>query len=176
MYERAVALKPSYMAYSNLGTAYGGANRYQDAVKAYRKALELDDKDWMVWGNLAYVYAWMGMAVPAAPTFARAIELAEAARKESPRDEQLHCSLATYYAKTNQPRLAVERLETAIALSPGVGTVQASGAEVYEQIGQREKAIEFAREAIDLGFPRQRLQRNPELSRLVADPRMHATP
>lgn len=141
MFERAVRLKPAYL----------GANRFQEAVKAYREAL-------------------------ARETFARAIELAETARKESPREEQLHCDLATHYAKTNQPRLAVERLETAIALAPDVATVQASAAEVYELLGQRKKAVELARKAIELGFPWQRLQRSPELARLVADVGTRATP
>jgi Flp pilus assembly protein TadD len=177
MYQRAVELKPTYMGYSNLGTAYSRAERYPDAVDAYRKALALDDKDRMVWGNLGYVYSWInGMDQQAAGTFEHAIQLAEAGRKENPRDALLHSDLALYYAKTGQPQLAVQRLRTAITLSPDTGEIQAAAAEVYELMGQRDKGIEFARKALELGFPRQRLQRNPELSRLLADPRMQALP
>jgi tetratricopeptide (TPR) repeat protein/predicted Ser/Thr protein kinase len=177
MYQRAVELSPSYMAYSNLGTAYSRASRYPEAVAAYRKALDLDDQDWTVWGNLGYVYSWMkGMDQKAAEAFARAIQLAEAGRKENRRDALLHSDLALYYAKTKQPRLALERLNTALALSPETGEILVAAAEVYELAGQRPKGIEFARKALDLGFPRQRLQRNPELTRLLADPRMQASP
>jgi tetratricopeptide (TPR) repeat protein len=177
MYERAVELKPNYMAYSNLGTAYSRAKRYEDAVKAYQKALELDDKDWMVWGNLAYVYSWTdGMSQQAAATFQHAIDLAEAARKDSPRDAYLHSDLALYYAKTGRPQLAAQRLRTALSLSPDTGEIQAAAAEVYERLGRRDRAIESARRSLALGFPRQRLQRNPELSALLADPRMRARP
>jgi eukaryotic-like serine/threonine-protein kinase len=177
MYQRAVELKPSYMAYSNLGTSYSKAKRYEEAEKAYRKALELNDKDWMVWGNLGYVTSWQaGKEAEADRAFGRAIEIAESERKENARDTQLHSDLALYYAKTKRPRLATERLETALALSPQAGAVQAAGAEVFELLGQRERAIEMAKKSLELGFSRQQLQRNPEMMRLFADPRMQATP
>jgi Tfp pilus assembly protein PilF len=177
MYQRAVELKPSYMAYSNLGTAYSRANRLTDAVAAFRKALDLDDKDWLAWGNLASVYSWIhGMDRQATETFEHAIKLAEAHRTDNPRDAVVHSDLALYYAKTKQPQLAADRLRTAITLSPDTAEIQAAAAEVYELLGQRDKGIEFAKQSLKLGFPRQQLQRNPELSRLLADPRMRVLP
>ncbi len=173
LYERAVSLKPSTMAYSNLGTAYSRAERYPEAAAAYRKALELDGEDWLAWGNLAYVSSWMkGMDAAAVEAFERAIRLAEAERKESPRDASLHSQLALYYAKTGDRRLSLQRLSTALTLSPGTGQIQADAAEVYELFGMREKAVAALRRSLDLGFQRQQLLRNPELSRLLEDPRM----
>ncbi|MBK6404049.1 MAG: tetratricopeptide repeat protein [Holophagales bacterium] len=173
LYERAVSLKPSTMAYSNLGTAYSRAERYPEAAAAYRKALELDGEDWLAWGNLAYVSSWMGgMDARAVEAFERAIRLAEAERKESPRDASLHSQLALYYAKTGDRRLSLQRLSTALTLSPGTGQIQADAAEVYELLGMREKAVAALRRSLDLGFQRQQLLRNPELSRLLEDPRM----
>lgn len=177
MYERAIRIRPTYMAYSNLGTAYSRGERYPDAVDAYRKALEIDDTNWLAWGNLAYVYSWMnGMDAQATETFEHAIELAEAARQRDPRDPFVHSDLALYYAKMGRPELALQRLETAVTLSPDSGEILAAGAEVHELNGQRDKAIELARAALDAGFKRQQLQRNPELSGLLADPRMQPQP
>ena len=173
LFERAVSLKPSTMAYSNLGTAYSRAERYPEAATAYRKALELDGEDWLAWGNLAYVSSWMGgMDKQAVEAFERAIRLAEAERKESPRDASLHSQLALYYAKTGERRLSLQRLSTALTLSPDAGQIQADAAEVYELLGMREKAVAALRRSLDLGFQRQQLLRNPELSRLLEDPRM----
>ena len=173
MYERAIEIRPNYMAYVNLGTAYGRAERFSNAVSAFEKALEIDDSDWLAWGNLAYAYSWQGgMAGQALENFDRAIGLAEAARQQKPRDPFVHSDLALYYAKTGRPELARQRMETALVLSPESGEILASAAEVYEIAGQRDEAIQMAQRALDKGFPQQRLQRNPELAALRTDPRM----
>lgn len=170
MYTRAIEIRPTYMAYSNLGTAYGRAERYPEAVEALKKALEINDSDWLAWGNLAYAYSWMnGADSQAGETFERAIQMAEAARKQDPRDTYAHSDLALYYAKTGHPEPALQSLQTAIALSPDSGEILAAAAEVYELIGQREKAIEQVKKSIELGYPMQRFQRNPELTDLFAD-------
>jgi tetratricopeptide (TPR) repeat protein len=163
-----VQLKPGYMAYANLGTAYSHAMRYLEAVEAYQKALALDSKDARVWGNLAYVYSWMnGKDELARKTFERAIELGETKRKESPRDAFVHRYLALYYAKIGKPDLALARLGTALALSPKNSEIQASAAEVYELLGRRAKALQFAKRSLALGYPRSGLERNPELAKLL---------
>lgn len=173
MYQRAIQIRPTYMAYSNLGTAYSRGERYLDAVDAYQKALEIDDTDWLAWGNLAYVYSWInGMGPKATQTFDHAIQLAELAREQNPRDPFVHSDLALYYAKTEQPKLMLQRLETAITLSPDSVEIQAAAAEAYEIIGQRDKAIEIARRSLERGLPRGQFQRNPEFSDLLTDPRM----
>ena len=173
MYERAIEIRPSYMAYVNLGTAYGRAESFSNAVSAFEKALEIDDSDWLAWGNLAYAYSWQDdMDGRALEHFERAIGLAEAARQQKPRDPFVHSDLALYYAKTGQPELALQRLETALILSPEVGEILAAAAEVYELAGERDPAIGMAEAALAKGFPRQRLERNPELSSLLTDPRM----
>jgi tetratricopeptide (TPR) repeat protein len=168
MFQQAVGLKPNYMAYNNLGTAFSRAMRYPEAAETYRKALALDGKDPMVWGNLAYVYSWMnGKDEEARKMFAQAIELGEAKRKERPSDASVASYLALYYAKTGQQQLALSRLGTALALSPKGSEIQAAAAEVYELLGRRAKALEFARKALALGYPKNRLERNPELAKLL---------
>ena len=177
MYERSIEIRPTYMAYSNLGTAYARTERYPEAVEAFRQALEIDDSDSLAWGNLAYVYSWMnGMDEHTVETFEHAIQLAETARQENPRGAFVHSDLALYYAKTGQPELALQRLQTALTLSPDSGEILAAAAEVYEQIGQRDMAIELAQKALELGFPRQQFQRNPEFADLLNDPRMQILP
>jgi serine/threonine-protein kinase len=165
---RAVELKPNYMAYSNLGTAYSRTMRYPEAVEAYQKALALDSKDALAWGNLAQVYSWMGgKGELTRKTFAQAIELGEAQRKESHRDALVASYLAQYYAETGQPELALARIGTALALSPKNSRIQASAAEVYELLGRRANALQYARKALALGYPRSRLESNPELAKLL---------
>ena len=173
MVQRAIEIRPSYMAYVNLGTEYSHSENYPAAVEAYKNALEIDATDWLAWGNLAQVYFWMnGMDAQAEETFEHAIALAETAKRQSSRDPYVYSDLALYYAKTGQSELAVQRLDTAIALAPDSGEIFAAAAETYEIIGQRDKAVEMALRSFELGFSRQKLQRDRELSSLMMDPRM----
>jgi tetratricopeptide (TPR) repeat protein len=173
MFEQAIAIEPTYMAWSNLGTAYSRAGRLEDAVEAYRNALQIDDSDWLAWGNLAYVLSWSAPdSAEADEAFAKAIELAEKARRQDPRDAWVNSDLALYYAKTGQPGLARQRLETAVALAPDTGEILAAAAEAWEVMGERDNAIDLARQALAAGYTQQQLRRNAELAELVEDPRM----
>lgn len=177
LYQRSIEIRPTYMGYSNLGTAYSREKRYPDAVNAYLQALELDDSDWLAWGNLAYVYSWMnGMDQQAIETFQQAIELAEAAREQNPREAFTSSDLALYYAKTGQAELAVQRLETSTTLAPESAEILAAAAEAYEIMGQRDSAVEFAHRSLALGLSWKQLQHNPELTALLNDPLMQVSP
>ena len=172
MYERAIEIRPSYMGYSNLGTAYTRVERYEDAIDAYRSAIELDDSDWLAWGNLAFTYFYMGEDTSLInETFERAISLAEDARKSSPRDAYVNSDLALYYARTGRAELALDRVETAMALDDGNGEILLAAAETFEDIQQRERAVELLKKAIEAGITQQRIRRNPAFSDLLADPR-----
>ena len=161
------------MAYVNLAIAYHDSGHYSAAVTALEEALSIDDVDWLAWGNLAFVYAHKnGLDQQTIDTFEKAIELAEDARKQYPRDPFVHSDLAMYYATTDQPELAIQRLETALTLSPNSGEVAAAAAEAYETIGQREKALVLLKTALDLGYSMRRLQSNNALDELMLDPRM----
>ena len=52
MLERSVELRPHYMGYNNIGVVYYKSGRFEDAAKAYEKALELEKSDYTIWGNL----------------------------------------------------------------------------------------------------------------------------
>ena len=53
MYQKSIALAPSYAAYANLGYLYLQEQKYPDAASAEEKALQTNDRDYLVWGNLA---------------------------------------------------------------------------------------------------------------------------
>lgn len=173
MYQRANEIRPSYMGYSNLGTAFTRVERYEEAVDAYQSAIELDDTDWLAWGNLGFTYSYMGESDSLVDeTFAHAIQLAEAARQGSPRDSYVHSDLALYYAETGQAELALERVETSLALDGENGEILVAAAETFEKVGQRDRAIDMLKGALDSGMTRQRLQRIPALVDLLEDPRV----
>ena len=173
MYNNAIDIIPSYMAYTNLGTVYGREGNFQAAADAYNKALDLDKSDSLAWGNLAFVYAWMnGMDTRTLETFNHAIKLAETIRQQYPRDAFIHSDLALYYAKTDQPTLALQRLRTATTLAPDSSEILSAAAEAYEILGKREEAIYLMLSAIEHGHSKQHLQTSPELKELINDTRL----
>lgn len=173
IYQQAISIRPTYMAWSNLGTVYLEAERYEDSVDAFLRAIEINSSDWLAWGNLAFSYDRMNdLNEQSIETFEHAIQLAEDSRIQSPRDPYVHSDLALYYAKTGQVALAEQRIATATALSPDTGEILAAAAEVYELTSQRDMAVEYVLRAIDSGYPVRKLNQSPDLTELLADPRL----
>ena len=172
MYERALAIKPNYTVFMNLGTILFQAARYPEATQQYEKALELDDGDYLAWGNLAAAYSSIpGMEQKAAETFERAATMAEEVAARTPRDPYVNIDLGLYYAKLERKKESTRRLKTALTLSPQDPEIHAWAAESYEVLGDRERALELVRRALELGYSQEKLQRNPELEELCKDPR-----
>jgi len=47
-------------AWTSLGVAYDELNRYNDAIKAYRRAIKIDPKNAVAWNNLGVAYSLSG--------------------------------------------------------------------------------------------------------------------
>jgi tetratricopeptide (TPR) repeat protein len=62
-------------------------------------------------------------------------------------------------------------LARALALAPQDVEVQQTAAAVYEELGDREAALRWIRQALARGYPREQLERDPGLAALRADPR-----
>lgn len=172
-YQRAIALQPNYVAYMNLGKVFYLQTRFAESAAMFEKAAAMNASDYVPLGNLAAALSLVpGSKAKSQAAFRRAVELAEEAARRSRTDPDIFSNLALYYAKLAQPDLAQRRIRTALALAPNSNSLYASAAEVSEILGRRDDAIQSVRRAIELGYPRQTLQRNPELSALLSDPRL----
>jgi serine/threonine-protein kinase len=174
-YQRAIALQPNYVAYMNLGKVYYLQSHYAQAARMFEKAAAMNADDYIPVGNLAAAQSLLPEArQQSLATFRRAAALAEPAAQRARTDPDIFANLAIYYAKLSQPDLAQRRLATALALAPKNNALYASAAEVSEILGRRDDALRYVRQAIDLGYPRGSLRRNPELTALLADPQLAA--
>lgn len=172
MYERALALEPNLTAFMNLGTALYLAGRYEEAARKYEKALELNDADYLAWGNLAAAYVWVpGMGEKAREAFEKAAAIAEGALVRSPRSPYLNIDLGLYYAHLGRAEEATRRLKAALTIAPEDPEIHAWAAESQEVLGNREDALELVRRALELGYSQEKLRRNPQLEELCRDPR-----
>jgi eukaryotic-like serine/threonine-protein kinase len=170
--ERAMSLQPTYAAASNLGTIHFGQGNYAAAARAFEKALALDDRDYRLWRNLATSYRWApGEDGKARAAYERAAHLAEQRLGVNPRDAAVLADLADCHAILGDRARSSEELKRALAIAPDDVELQQVAAGVYEQLGDRESALRSIRLAIEGGYPREQVERDPDLSGLRADPR-----
>jgi serine/threonine protein kinase/Flp pilus assembly protein TadD len=169
--EKSAQLNPSFWAYTTLGELFKIEGNYQQAIEANKKALELNQTNYMAWGNLgsAYLRARDGRD-EAIKNYMKAIDLAEAARKESPQDSMLLVLLGGYYATIGDAAHAQPLLRQAIALDPDSADVLYSAGDGYELLHRRDQAIPLIAKALALGYHSVQFEHEPELAALRQDP------
>lgn len=171
-WELSLQIEPSYSTYNNLGTMHFYEGNYPAAAAAYRKALEINDKDHRVWSHLGTAYYWMH-ADPAKYQAAKrkAVEMAEKWLKVNPTDLNAKAELAGYYGElkeTGKARAMLEEFgseptpELSSHLSFQVGAT-------WESLGERQKALVWIRDALLKGYNVNEINLYPGLEDLRSD-------
>src|ERR1700747_2103117 len=74
--EKSLSIRASADASSNLAAAYFQLHRYADSAVQFEKAVQLDPKNYLLWGNLGDAYYWSpGRRRVDADAYGRAISL-----------------------------------------------------------------------------------------------------
>jgi tetratricopeptide (TPR) repeat protein/TolB-like protein len=176
MFEKSLAIdsesESAYRPCQNLGTLYFRGHRYADAARMYRKALDISNADYAVWGHLAEAYYWSpGERDTARVTFEHAIRLGELALEDDQDNPTTLINLASYHAKLDNDPRALSFLEQAVALEPSGSDDMLHVAETYEDLGERAIAFEWIERALDKGASTIRVEEYPGLSGLRASRR-----
>ncbi|WP_158788175.1 tetratricopeptide repeat protein [Granulicella sp. L46] len=150
-FERALVFDPrSAKAENNLGLSYEGLNRTDDAISAYRNAIQWQ-KDSphpseQPLLNLGIVLLHQGKLPEAEQLLTQAASIA-------PRDSNIREQLGHLYLQTNELPKAQSQFEQAIALSPKNPALHFLLGRVYRAEGEDEKAkAEFARSEALSGY------------------------
>ena len=168
-FERSLAIKPTYAAYSNLGTLSFYEERYSDAAAMYAKALEFNAKDYRLWGNLASAHFWTSEAdrkSEAKAAYEHAAQLAEEILRVNPSDAAVLTNLSQYYAMLRQRDKALPLLNRALELTSTDNKLLFRAAEIYEQLGYRQRALTFIAKALEHGYSKVRVERSPTFQEL----------
>jgi serine/threonine-protein kinase len=175
MLEKSIGLEPTYQAYTNLGWLYVRQQKYAEAAKATEKALQLNDKDYTTWGNLAIAYEGLQDKQKMGRAQDREIALLEQAALETPRDAIMQSQLGLLYAKKKLPEKAISRIQSALALSPDDADVLANSGEAYEDLGDRSQALGYIEKSLQKGYALAALRSNPGLQGLLSDSNFRPT-
>jgi serine/threonine protein kinase/Flp pilus assembly protein TadD len=171
--QRAMSLNPENpRIYSNLGMAYYLERRYVEAAKWDEKAVALAPNSEVFWGNLAHARRWdAGLASRAPDAYRRAIDLGERDVISNPRNANLQARMAEYWAALGEKTKSLSAIARAEALARKSGYVQYRAALVYEESGNRKRALRALKSSMEFGYSLEEIQSAVPLNKLRDDPR-----
>jgi eukaryotic-like serine/threonine-protein kinase len=168
---KSIQLSPTYPAYANLGYLYVQERKYAEAAETIEKALKLNDKDQLVWGNLALAYQGLNQPAKMAEARDHQLDLLEQAAAANPRDGEIQSFLGLAYAQKKMRDKALPRLHTALELSAEDNVVLENVGEAYEDLGDREHALYYIHQSLQKGYGLAALKSNLDLKNLLSDPK-----
>jgi Tfp pilus assembly protein PilF len=80
-------------------------------------------------------------------------------------------NIASYHVMLGDDGAARERLKQAVAIDSDDLFVIYGAAHAYEQLGERDKALQWMEKALDMGYPVGEITRDPFMQKLNEDER-----
>jgi serine/threonine-protein kinase len=150
---------------------YFRQRRYAEAANRIDSAIELGASNFQVWGNRAEAYRMVPQLKGRAPAlFQRAIELGKGELGKRPLDAEVWAMLANHHARLDQPKEALEAVQTALEIAPDNRNVQFRAALVFEMIGDRQRAFQSLRAAMAGGYSIEEIRASEVLDALRDTP------
>jgi tetratricopeptide (TPR) repeat protein len=141
----------------------------------YEQALDLNDTDHQIWGNLGHAYYWSSEdSARVGEVMEQAIELAGQEREVRENDPDLLGQLAGYHVALGNVEQVRNLLRRLTALDPDVLSPEnrAVIAHLYERLGDRKSAIYWIEESLQHGYQLSTLENLAGMESLMEDPRM----
>ena len=175
-YRKALALKPDNpVAASNLGITQLWMGRYADAVASLELSARYAPNNYQVQANLGDVYrALRGNDRQAIGAYEKSIALAREQLRLNPSDATAHSSLATVLAKTRRFAEAASEMERALNLNPNDPNILYEAAVVALLAERKQEALGWLSKAIERGYCRDIIGRQPEFEGFSHDPAFQA--
>ncbi len=129
--------------YRRRGVRLADDEKYEDAIKAYTKAIELDPTDSFAYCDRGYAYDELGQSDKAIEDFSKAIEL-------DPTDSAAYNNRGITYQNRGELVKAIYDYSEAIRFNPTDSAAYSNRGIVYRMRGQYERAIRDYDEAIRL--------------------------
>ncbi len=145
---------PTRLTYLNYGNSLYYSRDYELSADIYEKALDMDDSDHRVWGNLAQSLRFVsGREEEAVTAWERAVELAESNLTVNPKNTETLSHIAAAYARIGKMQLAERSLDRLFALGWENPNTSFFVALTYYLLGREDDAIRELEQAVAMGFP-----------------------
>ncbi len=164
-FRQAVAINNNAVNHSNIGTLLFYQQQYAEASQHFAMAVELKPDNYQLWGNLADSYRWAGQPDRAQHSYQQAIRLVSLLLEKSPKLQNARLRLGLYLAKSGQHRQALQELAVAGALHKPQQLINA--AQIVEICGERQRAVSYLQQALQLGYEFAALETEPEFKQLL---------
>ncbi len=166
-WQRALALTPNSLIYSNVGSSLFFAGRYSEAVDMYQKATELAPEDYQNWGHLGDAYRYtQDRKELAVPMYRNAIKLAMQNLAVNPQDPLILIMIAHYHASAGDREQALQFHARANALAPDDLTVNYNSAVLLSTLDEVEQGMAALEHAVRLGYSVDLIRADPGLAPL----------
>ncbi len=142
LWEDSVSKSPwNARAHNNLGLAYEGMGRMEEAKREYMEAIRIDPSYAEAHNNLGLIYEAEGRIEDAMREFKKAVEL-------KPRLAEAHNNLGNIYLNLGRIDDALREYMETIRLKPHFAEAYNNLGLVYERLGLPERAMEEYRKAL----------------------------
>ncbi len=166
--KQAIKLKPSGKAYTNLGTMYFSIKKYKESILAFEKAVELNDTDYINWGNLADAYK-LTKNIKSIICYNNAISRATNILKSNSKNNITIADLSYYLANINNQEKAVF-FASQIGINNS-GLANYIVATAYDHMGMTDKTLLHLGISLDKNYSLEDILTTPLLKHVRNDKR-----
>lgn len=164
---RSVELRDTEEAFSNLGTAYFYLRRFDEAADAYEKAIDLNERDWTIWGNLGDARYWAPTSRDRADeAYREALVLGEQVLQLNPRNTRLLGYMAYYHAMLDEEEAAQSCMKLALVEHTRGPELLFNLAQTCCRLGDTDQALDWLKKAMAAGLSKETVQNTPLFDRL----------
>ncbi|MDX1508005.1 MAG: tetratricopeptide repeat protein [Woeseiaceae bacterium] len=169
-FKRALELEPTGLTYSNYGMLLYNLGRFDEAVESHRKAVELENQDYLARSNLGDALWAAGKKTQSRSVFAEAEALAHEALAVNPNDAFVQMDLAwikTVLEKHDEADDLIERAMTSVPDDPYVHYIKGI---MLNRRGDSQGAVQALGQSVELGYSKKMLGVDPHLANLADNP------
>ena len=165
-YEHSIRLAPNAPAYTNLAIAYLRAKRYDEAITAFKQALERDPQQASRYRNLADAYKIAGRGAEAREYYSKALAVARNQIAVNPRDVITIALVALCEANLGRRAEAERHAAEAVAIGGPNAELRFRLTKVYLALNDRAAALATLRAAVAAGYESKAAREDEELASL----------